>query len=241
MKNIPILILHGWNLSASKFLSLTTEFKKRGYKIYCPDLPGFGKAKLSKKSWFLSDYTDYTKNLLAKNKLNKIIFIGHSFGGRIGIKFAAQNPDLLQALILTGAPGINPVPTIKVQLFLVLAKLGKLVFSLPFLSPAKDLFRKFLYNTANSSDYYHTNDYMLETFRNTVKETLIPYMSQINTPTLLLWGSEDKIIPLSIAQRMQNIIKNSKLEIINNARHGVPWTHPKEFADEVENFLQRTP
>lgn len=239
MQNIPIIILHGWNLSASKFLPPIEEFRRRGYNVYCPDLPGFGKSKLPAKSWFLSDYVDFVKKILVENKLKQVIMIGHSFGGRIGIKFAAQNPKLLKALILSGTPGINPVPKFKARFFLILAKLGKLVFYLLPFSSLKDLFRKFLYKTVNASDYYNTNDYMLETFKNTVNESLVPYLSQINIPTLLLWGREDNMVPLAIAKKMNRLIKKSKLIVINNSRHGVPWTHPKEFTDEVHKFLEK--
>lgn len=237
MQNIQILILHGWNLQASKFLPLQKELSKRGYKVYCLDLPGFGESKPSKESWFLSDYVDFVKRFIRENKLSEIILIGHSFGGRIAIKLAAEQPKFLHALILTGAPGINPVPAFKIRFFLVLAKIGKLIFSLPVLSYGRDLTRKFLYKVAQATDYYNTNDYMLETFRNTVKESLVPYMGQISTPTLLLWGAEDKMVPVGIAEKMEKMLKNSKLVVIDDARHGVPWTHPKEFTDEVEKFL----
>lgn len=239
MNKIPILILHGWNLSGRKFLPLVQELEKIGYKVYCPDLPGFGKTKPPKTSWFLSNYADFVKKFLEKNKSSKIILIGHSFGGRIAIKFAAQNPNLIAALVLTGTPGINPVPKVKVQFFLIVAKMGKLFFSLPVLSSLRDLFRKFLYKVASASDYYDTNDQMLGTFRNTVRESLLPHISKINIPTLLLWGGEDKMVPVTIAYKMNNIIKNSKLVVINNAKHGVPWTHPKEFTVEVEKFLEK--
>lgn len=238
MQNIPVLILHGWNLSAAKFLPLRDELMKRGYNVYCPDLPGFGKSKLMANSWSLANYIDFVKKYLEDNRLNKFILIGHSFGGRIAIKYASQYPQVLEALVLTGVPGINPVPKFKISFFLILAKAGKLIFSLPLLSSLKDLFRKFLYKIANASDYYNTNDYMVETFKNTVKENLIPYLSQIKTPTLLLWGREDRIVPLEIADKMEHMVKNSKLVVINEGRHGVPWTHPKEFADAVGRFLE---
>lgn len=239
MKNIPILILHGWNLSAAKFVNLQQELQKKGYEVYSVDLPGFGTTDKPNRSLFLSDYIEYVKDFLIKKRINKIILIGHSFGGRISIKLAAQNPKLLKALILSGAPGLNPVPAVKIRFFLILAKLGKRIFSLPVLSSAKEIFRKFLYKLAKAGDYYSTNDNMLGTFQNTVKESLIPYLSQINTPTLLLWGEEDRMVPVEIAEKMNKIIKNSKFVVINKARHGVPWTHPKEFTDEVEKFLNK--
>lgn len=238
MKNIPILILHGWNLSAERFLPLSKELEKRGYKVLCPDLPGFGKSEVPRKPLYLSDYVKFVENYIEKNKLKEVILIGHSFGGRISIKLAALNPIYLRTLILTGAPGLIPVPKVKIRFFLILAKLGKLIFSLPVLISARGLFRRFLYKIANASDYYNTNDNMLEAFQNIVNESLTPYLSQINTPTLLIWGSEDEMVPVYIAEKMIKIIKNSKLVIIPQTRHGVLWTHPKEFANEVEKFLK---
>jgi len=52
----PLVILHGWNLSAAKFIPLSRELKKLGYRIYVPDLPGFGKNQKVEKPLNLSDY-----------------------------------------------------------------------------------------------------------------------------------------------------------------------------------------
>lgn len=231
------LILHGWNLSADRFLPLQKELVRRGYKVHCADLPGFGMSGFPDHPLYLSDYVDFVSKYVKGNNLDKIILIGHSFGGRISIKLAAGDPKYLRVLILTGVPGINPVSPIKMRFFLLLAKIGNIAFSLPLLSKPRDMARKLLYKAAHASDFYNTNKKMRKTFKNIVRENLIPYLSQIRVPTLLLWGEEDKIIPVSSAQKLQKLIKNSKLEIIDNARHGVPWTHPKEFADEVEKFL----
>jgi len=239
MKDIPILILHWWNLSAEKFEPLQIEFRKRGYKVYCPDLPGFGKSEFPEKPLFLVDYVNFIKDFLSKNKLDKVIIIGHSFGGRISIKMTYKKPNLVQSLILTGAPGAMPIPKCKVVFFILLAKVGKEVFKLPFFKFFQDKARIFLYKIARASDYYNTDEKMQETFKNIVRENLEPSLSKINVPTLLLWGREDKIIPLWVAEKMNKLIKNSSLSIINDARHGAPWTHPKEFVNEVEKFLEK--
>lgn len=238
MKNIPILILHGWNLSSEKFKPLEDEFLKHGYKVLCPDLPGFGKENIPDKPLVLSDYVSFVKTKLSLVGIEKVILIGHSFGGRISIKLTTENPQLLYALILTGTPGIIPVSKSKVIFFIFLAKVGKKVFSLPFFNLFQSKARQLLYRVAHASDFYNTNKKMRDTFKNIVKENLVPYLPQINVPTLLLWGAEDKIIPVRIAEEMNKIIKNSKLGVIDNARHGVPWTHPKEFADAVKKFLE---
>ena len=239
MKDMPILILHGWNLSAAKFQPLEVELKKRGYKTYCIDLPGFGNTDKPKNPLDLSAYVRFVKDFLIKKKLDKIILIGHSFGGRISIKLTAENPKIVHALILTGTPGINPVPKGKIVFFLYLAKAGKLMFSLPVMAGIQDKARKLLYRIARATDFYNTDEKMRETFKNIIREDLVPLMKRIITPTLLIWGKDDGIVLLSIARKMSSLIKNSKLIVISEARHGVRWTHPKEFTDEVEKFLEK--
>lgn len=239
MQNIPILILHGWNLSGEKFSPLRDKLTALGYKVFCPDLPGFGNSKIPDKSLYLSDYVDFVKEYIPKNNLAKVIIVGHSFGGRIAIKFAVQNPKLLQALILSGAPGIVPVARSKALFFIILSKIGKKIFKLPIINLLQNLARKVLYRTAGAMDYYNTNEKMRDTFKNIVIENLELLLPKIKTPTLLLWGSLDGMVPIAIAKKMQKYIKGSKLIEIKNARHGVPWTHPKEFANEVEKFLSK--
>ena len=235
----PLVILHGWNLSAAKFTPLSRELKKLGYRIYVPDLPGFGKNQAVEKPLNLSDYAIFVEAYLKKHKLSKAVIIGHSFGGRVAVKIADRGKTDLTALILTGTPGFNPVPKIKMLFYLYLAKGGALIFSLPFLSKIKELMRKFLYRAAGASDFYHTKENMRQTFKNIVRTELFEYMKGIKLPTLLLWGRDDGIVPLSVAFRMSKTISRAQLQIINEAKHGVPWTHPEEFSRHLDRFLKK--
>jgi len=235
----PLVILHGWNLSAAKFIPLSRELKKLGYRIYVPDLPGFGKNKMVEKPLNLVDYAIFVEAYLKKHKISKAVIIGHSFGGRIALKMAAEKNGNLAALVLTGTPGFLPLPKIKVLFFMLLAKIGGLFFSLPIINRLDRIMRKILYRTAGASDFYHTKENMRQTFKNIVREELSPYLKKINTPTLLLWGRDDGIVPLSVAFRMSKTISRVQLQIINEAKHGVPWTHPEEFSRHLDRFLKK--
>ena len=235
----PLVILHGWNLSAAKFMPLSRELKKLGYRIYVPDLPGFGKNQKVEKPLNLSDYAIFVEAYLKKHKISKAVIIGHSFGGRIALKMAAAKNGNLVALVLTGTPGFLPLPKIKVLFFMLLAKIGGLFFSLPIINRLDRIMRKILYRTAGASDFYHTKENMRQTFKNIVREELSPYLKKINTPTLLLWGRDDGIVPLSVAFRMSKTISRVQLQIINEAKHGVPWTHPEEFSRHLDRFLKK--
>ncbi|HXS14760.1 MAG TPA: alpha/beta fold hydrolase, partial [Candidatus Saccharimonadales bacterium] len=89
----PIVILHGWQKSGKDYAEIQKIFEKEGYIVFSPDMPGFGSEKLAKEAMSVDDYVDFIEAFLQKKKLNKIILIGHSFGGRVGAKFAAKYPE----------------------------------------------------------------------------------------------------------------------------------------------------
>ncbi len=236
MNKYPILILHGWNLDCSKYTSLKNELSKYGFKVYVPDLPGFGKTKID-RTYNLADYEDFVISYLKAKKLPKVNLIGHSFGGRISLRLSANHRDKINSLILTGVPGFKPVTPFHVLSFLLLAKLGRLIFRLPVLSAGRQIAQKYLYKAALSIDYYQTNIELKKTFQNVVKEQLTGFMEKIQLPVLLIWGSDDKIVPLTVAEKMHKLINNCRLEVITGARHGVIWTNYKDFAEKTKRFL----
>lgn len=237
MEKYPILILHGWNLSREKFDPLKIALKHYQYRIFNIDLPGFGKTVKPERPLYLSDYTDYVCDYLKKMKLSKINLIGHSFGGRIAIKLAYNHPELLNTLILIGAPGINPVSKTKITFFLFLSKIGKLIFLILPLSHFQNFARKILYRAAKATDFYNTDSRLRETFKNVIKENLGSYLRRIKIPTFLLWGQDDTTVPVKIAQKMSSLIRHSRLKIIPSAKHGLPWTHPEITAREIHSFI----
>ena len=79
MKKAPLVILHGWGLSAERFAPLAAEFERLGYKTYAPDLPGFGKSQIPKNPLTLSDYASFLllvrSRILFKSKGNLLVGI----------------------------------------------------------------------------------------------------------------------------------------------------------------------
>lgn len=237
MKKYPVLILHGWNLNAFKYRYLISELKKSGLKIVCFDLPGFRNTPPIFHPWTIADYGNYVMDYLKNRHIEKVIIVGHSFGGRIGIYLSVNFPNMVKALVLSGTPGLGADLTLKEKAYLILAKSGKIIFSLPLLSLLREKLRKILYRIIGSYDYYKTDGVLRETFKNIVAYRLEQYLSEIKQPVLVIWGEKDKIVPVKVAYGMNKIIKNSKINIVSNAGHGVLFTHPKEFAGLVEKFI----
>jgi len=234
-RNTNVVILHGWKLNSKRYKPLSHRLEEDGYKVFVPDMPGNGVVASPKKPYTLDDYVEYIRKYLVTNKIRRCILICHSFGGRVGIKLTASNSNLVSKLVLTGVPGVVPVSSIRIAVFLMLAKIGNAILSLPGLSSTKNFARRVLYRLANSSDYYHTDGIMRQTFKNVIKADLVKPMKMLNVPVQLIWGEDDYIISLDIAKKMKAIIRNSKLTVIPDAGHDVIWTRPAKFIREISS------
>ena len=234
----PIVILHGWGLSGKTFFPLAETLKKQGNLVYAPDLPGFGETKMPEKPLTLSDYAHFLDEYLKKNRIKHPILIGQSFGGRVSLKYNELYPNSVRALILSGTPGFTPIPKKKLFLFIFLAKIGKLLFSIPPLNLMQDAVRKWYYYAVGAKEFFRAEGAMRETFKRIVKEDLVKAMEAVEIPTVLLWGEYDIIVPVSIAQRMHQVIAGSELIVIPEADHGVPFKQPEVFASYVKRFLK---
>lgn len=237
MKKDTVVILHGWGLSGKTFAPLIAELQKRGFRALAPDLPGFGGAPAPAYVWRLRDYVRFLERYLQKRRIGKPILIGHSFGGRVALKFSQLHPTSVSALILTGTPGFTPVPKKKLLLFVALAKIGRLIFSLPPLHLMRDQVRRWYYYVVGARDFFRAEGVMRDIFKTIVQEELVGAMQEVKVPCLLLWGEYDIIVPLPIAERMEDVIPKAKLIVVPEADHGVPFKQPLIFANYVELYF----
>lgn len=238
MKKSPVVILHGWGLSGAVFAPLALELTRNGYKAYAPDFPGFGKTEIPGSPLTLIDYTDFLKVFLETNNIEDPVLVGHSFGGRVALMFNKRYPKKIRALILTGVPGFTPIPKRKLAIFIAVAKIGRLLFSVPPMLLFQDQVRRWYYYVVGAKEFFRAEGAMRETFKRIVQEDLVASMEAISIPTLLIWGELDIIVPPSIAERMHRVIEGSELIIIPDSDHGVSFKEPKRFVHHVKRFLE---
>ncbi|MCL4360120.1 alpha/beta hydrolase [Patescibacteria group bacterium] len=234
-----ILILHGWGLSGAVFAPLGRTLETAGYTVLAPDLPGFGRSPMPEHPLTLGEYAEYVHLFLREKHVAKPVVIGHSFGGRVALRYQEMFAGGLSALILSGAPGYTPVPRKKLQIFIFIAKVGKFIFSLPMLSVVQNQLRLWYYYLVGARDFYRAEGVMRDTFKVIVQEELEECMRAVRVPAALIWGEEDTICPVAIARRMQRVIRGSELIILEHANHSVPFRQPALFAKTVEAFLSR--
>lgn len=238
MKSYPLVILHGWGLSGAVFDPLADVLQKKNYTVYAPDFLGFGKSKPPDRPLQLTDYATFLSQYLKQHHLGQPILIGHSFGGRVTLKYNEMYPKTIRAFILSGTPGFTPIPRKKLLLFITLAKVGGFLFRVPPMSYFQDAVRKWYYYVVGAREFYRAEGPMRETFKNIVQEDLVYAMEVVSIPCLLLWGELDIIVPVSIAERMHQVIAGSELIVVPEADHGVPFKQPDVFASYIERFLK---
>lgn len=224
-----IILLHGWGttMSGDRYSELRKLLEAKSHTVFIPDLPGFGKEKLQKKVMVLNDYVSFVQTFMKKNNIKKAIIIGHSFGGRIGAKMAANNPELVEKLVLTGAPLIKRELSFKKKIAYLSAKTVKVVLSL-FPEKLQQLSKKVLYRSIGEWDYYKSQE-LKETFKAIVREDLSVLLSKITVPTTVIWGGNDTFVPLRDGKEIGKRIKNAKFIVIEKATHKLPYEYPTEF------------
>lgn len=225
-----VVLLHGWGVSGEVFLPLADFLRKNSFRAYVLDFPGFGKSPIPKKALNLNDYLKIVRELIEKEIKEEVILVGHSFGGRVAIKFSALYPQLIKKLILIDSAGFVK-RGFKIWLIRIFSKLFKPIFNLPIFSSLKIK----IYKKLNTEDYL-LNPELKETYKNIVKEDLKEFLPKITIPTLIIWGKEDKITPLSWGKRINKLISQSKFYEIKGG-HFSFLDNAAECYLIIKNFL----
>ena len=194
-----IVLLHGWGQNIEMMRPIGANFQDR-FRITILDFPGFGESEEPKEAWTIEDYELMLEEFLKNVNVKKPIVIGHSFGGRVAIRYSARNP--ISKLVLFGSPCIR----IQEELSLGVKILKKLK-TLPGLNDLGEYMKKFI----GSRDYKAASPIMRQTLVNVVNEDLSKFAREIEEPTLLIWGTNDTEAPLNEAKELEKIMLDAAL------------------------------
>ena len=227
-----IVFLHGWGSDHKAFLWLK-EMLEDEYSLIFLDFEGFGLSDKMNQVMNLNDYVFQLRKLLNEFSVSELIFVAHSFGGRVAIKFLFyfQNEFSNVKLCLIDSAGLLPRRGLKykwkVARFKSLKKKAE-----------KDTRLKYKLGLYGSSDYKVLDSIMKKTFINIVNEDLSYYAKFIRSKTLIVWGKMDKDTKPWMARKLHHLIKNSKLVFIENAGHFCFVEKKEEFVIILDSFLK---
>ena len=206
-----VLFLHGWGAPAETY-RLMLDHLSAYCRVVAPDLPGFGGSAEPETPWCVDDYVAWTEAFVAALGLKDVVLMNHSFGGRISIKLLAKRPLPfgVKKAVFMDAAGIRPKRGLKYYYKVYSYKAMKKL--LPGLAKKRQ-------GKVGSADYRNASPLMRQTMVRCINEDLTHLLKDNPVSTLLIWGAADTATPLSDGQKMEQLIPDAGLVVLEGAGH----------------------
>ncbi len=225
-KDGTILLLHGWGQNIEMMKPLGDAYANN-YRILIIDLPGFGDSMEPDYAWDVPDYVDMVHEFLNELKVEDIIIMGHSFGGKIGLLYASQYN--VKKLVLFGSPFKKEVNKLSFKIRL-LKKLKKV----PGLNKFEELVKKHI----GSTDYRNASPLMRKALVNTVNLDITEEVKKISCPTLIIWGTLDEEVSIERAYELEKLIKDAGVVVYDGCTHYAYLERLQQTINVVRIFLE---
>ncbi len=230
-----LILIHG---AGGDHLSWPTQLRRlSGYRVYVPDLPGHGKSK-GRGLQRISDYGEVVLEWMRKLELPKVILGGHSMGGAIALWIAINHPELLRGMILMSTGAILPVN---------LSLIEELATQVGFPTAVDKIMGWSFSSRIEPALVENVKKQMLKLrpsvlagdFRACDLVDQSGQLGQVQVPTKIMVGDEDKMTPIRFSEDLTKGIKSAELEVIRGAGHMLPLEQPDVVAENVRGFMER--
>jgi 2-hydroxy-6-oxonona-2,4-dienedioate hydrolase len=179
----------------------------------------------------------YTEYLIRNRGFAPVTLCGNSLGGHVALRLCLAAPQLVDCLILTATSGlyehsVDSLPIRPGKEF-VEEHMSKVFFNQEFVTPeAVNEIVTILEDRTRVLNLIHAA-------RSAKKDNLKDLLGQIKVPTLLLWGEDDQVTTMEVAEMFHKLIPNSQLVTIKKCGHAPMIEHPEWFSEEVRRFLEK--
>src|SRR5438093_3362521 len=263
----PLVLMHGLGSSAAVEFYYNLEPLAAHHRVLAIDLPGFGKSDKPVLAYTIDLFVKAVRDLMACEGLERAAVMGVSMGGRVALGLALESPQLVERLVLVDALGVGPPRRVLAYRILLTRGLGELTLrgtarALRQMNPAT--IRRFWgwylrrpgrvdtilsdERIANHGTLLSTPEYRaayLSALRSIARMgqlrdgiTVEDRLSELQMPTLLIWGRHDHIFPASHAETAKLKMRNGRVEIFENSGHTPQMEEPDRFNRLVLDFLR---
>ncbi len=256
----PLLLVHGIGDSSDTWRPVLDQLAL-DHRVVLPDLLGHGRSEKPRADYSVAAYANGMRDLLAVLGIDRVTVVGHSLGGGVAAQFAYQYPERCDRLVLVSSGGIGRSVSPLLRMATVPgAELLMPLFGLPPVRAGSHALGRLAAMLGrglgrDTEEIIAVVDALPNTTaRQAILRTLrssVDWRGQVITmvdraylvegvPTLVVWGAEDAIIPVSHARVAHAVLPGSRLEIFEDAGHFPHHTHPDRFVEVVSAFLAET-
>jgi pimeloyl-ACP methyl ester carboxylesterase len=240
---VPLVLVHSLGDRAESWAPMLERMKKAGFHVYAPDLLGYGRSPMPADSdYSISTQEQFVVDFVRSLGLQKTDIGGWSMGGWIVMKLALDHPEMVDRVVIYDAAGVtfehatdrasgfHPTDGAGVQrLFSQLEPHAK---PLPGFV-LRDVMR-------HAPEHQWVIDRGVQSML-TRKDALDGKLGGLTQPMLIVWGSDDLLIPVAVAQKIHAMVPQSELDIVDGCGHLAPKTCPARVATATADFLKSNP
>lgn len=250
----PVFLIHGSNASLHTWEPWVKELGD-SYRLISFDLPGHGLTGVTPEDDYSVDgMARFTKEIADLFKLDKVTLAGNSMGGSVSLKFALDYPQRTKALVLVSSGGMKRDETAEDVGAFSLARNETARGLMRYITP-RFLIARTLRGVVVDPDNFVTDEMVTrywELLRMTgsrdatikrfaayeTRGALEPLLPAVRAPALILWGTQDRLIPVTQGIRMAQTLPNSNIKVYGNAAHLAHEEIPEQTAADTRAFLE---
>jgi pimeloyl-ACP methyl ester carboxylesterase len=235
-KDSPVIIWgHGWGQTRAAFRALAQGLEPFGKHILI-DFPGFGESPAPPSPWGTEDYADETARFIHTQTDRPVIWVGHSFGCRVGLQLASRHPDLIAGMVLIAAAGLKRKRPLwqKIYFKMRIAAYKSLKKMIPL-----GVNEEWLKRTFGSADYRNAGP-MRDILVKTINEDLMETARTVRCPVALVFGMKDTETPPELGERLKKLIPGAELTILDGQDHYTLLGEGRhQVAPILKNIIQK--
>jgi pimeloyl-ACP methyl ester carboxylesterase len=232
----PLLVwAHGWGHTHRNLLPMAEATRRLGPSVLL-DLPGFGASPPPPEAWGTGDYADAVAEFLAARPAGRRVWIGHSFGCRVGLQLAARHPGLVHGLFLIAAAGLPRTRSLPERVRIAARRWTfRLARQVTPEGPRRDALRA----RFGSADYARAGP-MRPVLVKSVAEDLSEVARAIRVPSVLLYGDRDGETPPEIGARLNRLMPQSQLIVLRGFDHWSVLTDGRhQIVQRLSEFVEQ--
>ncbi len=238
---VPLVLIHGLGDRDESWAPMLKRLKRAGFHVYAPDLLGYGRSPRPENgNYSVAGEAKFVYDFIQALGLQKTDLGGWSLGGWIALTLAHDHPELTDRVVVFDSAGMRAAPPIAKNLFEPdspddVAQLWSRLE--PEAKPLPANVRTAA--VRNFGDVRSTVEKGAQAFGADVHvDDFLPVMPE---PLLIVWGSTDGLIPLSMGQAMHALNPHSELDIAEGCGHLAPSLCAARVAPAVADFLKSNP
>lgn len=235
----PLVLVHGLGSSATQDWGRLVAPLGRRFHVYAPDLPGFGESERpAAADYSIPMQVEAVRGFMAAVGLRKARLAGLSMGGWIVSRLAGEHPEMVERLVVVDAAGMRPDgPTIPAEVLLPRDEEGvrRLVAAVRHKAPVPPSFvaRDILARRLREEWIVRRALDSMRAGRDWLNGTL----GQADMPVLVVWGRQDRLIPVAYAVRLTAEFPHAELRVLDGCGHVPMADCPEAFDRELVPFL----